>query len=136
MAKVPTGKKLKADDKVISPQAGKVHQEPTVPKTFPMPECVPFPPSSDFAKIFAILYNYKDKGISKPDLVDCYRLWSLKTFTQADRDVNGFLEDGSDPKGISEVAGYIWIVDKNGLITLHFVRQSPKATVKSSPSSH
>ena len=76
---------------------------------FPIPSCSPFPPSSDFAKIFAILYAHRQTGISMEAFVLCYRRWSLKDKPQADFDLGSFISLG-------KTGG--WIVERNGVVFL------------------
>ena len=87
----------------------------TNPYAFPIPTESPFPPKSDFAKLFAILYEYRDIGISRPDLALCFKKWTSKDIPESDYDVKIFLS--AMMNGIPH-----WITEKNGVIKLHLKR--------------
>ena len=132
---------VKADAKIEPSRAAdnvpeeKARQEPASPTAFPMPDCVPFRPSSGYAKIFAILYDRREKGISKTDLVDCYKQWSAKDGKRADYAVDVVLsakEDGSSHPNISKAAQRYWVVNTKGSYILH-LRQEAEGEPRTEP---
>ena len=122
----------RAADKVTEEKA---QQEPVSQAAFQMPACVPFRPSSGLAKIFAILYDSREKGISKSDLVDCYKQWSAKDGKRADYAVDVVLsakEDGSSHPNISKAAQRYWVVNTKGSYILH-LRQEAEGEPRTEP---
>ena len=78
----------------------------------------PFPPSSDSAKVFAILLAHKDTGISMQGLVEFYMRCSFKDKPQADYEVGKVLS-----VGIKD--GWIKIHDSLIILTSKEINQPP-----------
>jgi len=117
------------------PKAGKkavtkiVEEKPSSTAAFPMPECVPFRPSSGYAMAWAILYAHKGTGISKPDLISKYKAWSQKPDRNCQFDVAVVIspnEDGSSHRSASKAAQSYWVERQNSFLTLHLVPDTKK----------
>ena len=93
---------------------GKVAGKPTV---FPIPPCTPFPRSSDFAKLFAILYAHRKTGIRRGVLCEFYCQWTLKDINKANHDLSPFVSKGTADG---------WIVEEKGFFTMIFDEKSQK----------
>jgi hypothetical protein len=75
---------------------------------FPIPEICPYRPSSAYAKAWAILYAHREKGISKADLIEKYKSWTLKPMPNCEFDVHVVTspkEDGSAHRSASRASG-------------------------------
>lgn len=109
---------LKADTKV---QDDIIPPNSDAPVFFDLPDCSPFDPSNDFAQVFAILYAYRDTGITKPALLNFYRSVSGKDKKRATKDVNIVISSKRDGKchdSIANEAQYYFVIDHNGLLTM------------------
>jgi hypothetical protein len=101
------------------------------PMPFPIPECSPFDPKSDYAKVFAILFAFRETGISWLNLVACHRAVSGKPKTLAEKDVGAVISakrDGTSHKSVCTEAPYYFVVDEHGLMTLHLKKASQQAS--------
>lgn len=105
-------------------------KEPTPKKpsksAYPIPDCVPFRPSSAYAKAWAILYAHREKGISKPDLIEKYRAWTGKPQKNAEFDchvVTSPKEDGCAHRSASRASGIYYCIRENNWIKLVLVAE-------------
>lgn len=105
MTKVPSKSKRDAQ---VPPDSANAY-------AFPIPDCSPFDPSNGYAKLFAILYEYRNVGISRPDLLLCYKNWTSKDVNAANYEVINFLSVIA--KGIPGTP--YWIAERDGKIKLH-----------------
>jgi hypothetical protein len=96
---------------------------------YPMPECVPFRPTSGYAMVWAILHSHKEKGISKPDLIAKYRAWSGKPQKNAEFDAHVVVspkEDGSCHRSAAKAAQSYWVQRENDFLRLHLIGEGKK----------
>ena len=90
-----------------------------------MPEdIVPYRPSSGYAKVWAILYAHRDKGLTKKDLIAQYTKRSGKDARLAGYDVQVVCsprKDGKCNRSAARAAQYYWVERKGDLFKLHLV---------------
>lgn len=106
-------KKPKAEKSVSKKPAGK--------GMYPIPDCVPFRPSSDYAKAWAILFAHREKGISRADFIERYRAWVGKPLKNCEFDchvVASPRQDGSSHRSASRASGLYYCVKENDWIKL------------------
>ena len=129
----PAGPKMPADPKLPpknpmkaipgkKPKAEKsVGKKPVGKGAYPIPDCVPYRPSSDYAKAWAILYAHREKGISRSDYIERYRAWVGKPLKNCEFDchvVSSPRQDGSSHRSASRASGLYYCVKENDWIKL------------------
>jgi hypothetical protein len=94
------------------------------PQNFPMPDCVPFRPTSGYAMVWSILYAHRKDGIGKPELTAQYQKWCKKADKNCAYDVHVVISsnrDGSSHASVSKAAQCYWVERNGDTLKLHLV---------------
>jgi hypothetical protein len=119
-SKAVKGKKARAGKKTAD-------KNPVNKEEYPMPDCVPYRPSSGYAKIYAVLFAFKDKGISKSDLVAKYMAWSGKPAKNAHFDTQVVCsprEDSSCNRSAGKASQTYYVERQNDWYRLHIIGEN------------
>ncbi len=111
------GKKVSAENK----SSGKAEH--------PMPDCVPYRPSSGYALAWSILYAHREKGISKADLLSAYKKASGKPDANCGYDVHVVIsprEDGSCHRSAGKASQSYWVDREGDFLRLRLVGDGNK----------
>lgn len=130
-ASEPKPKAVKAGKKAVkAPAVKKSVEKKSAGKTdFQMPDSVPYRASSGYAQVWAILYAFKDKGISKSDLVAKYMAWSKKPEQNAHFDtyvVCSPREDGSCHRSAGKASQSYWVEKQNDWYRLRLIGEDKR----------
>ncbi len=103
--------------------------KPASPSAYPIPDCVPYRKSSGYAQAWAILYAYRNEGITKKEFVAKYQAATGKPEKNCGYDchvVASSHEDGSSHKSAEKAAKSYWVERADGLLKLHLIAGAQK----------